>query len=228
VKTLQPAAGVTAGYLAACPAFAELTGDERLQLAAEAYLQSYDKGERIFTLGEPASQLVCLVQGSARVYRVLPDGREKVIHLVGAPSLIAEAPTLTGGHYPSSADCTTECLIVAIARTALLSAAQRSPDLPWRMMGQLFSRLRELTQSLESHSQQSGAVRVASFLIGLGHGKDAVDLPAAKKDVANYLGLRAESFSRALKALQAAGAIEVTERQIRIVDRERLEGVLAE
>ena len=228
MKTLQPGAGVTAGYLATLPAFAKLTDDDRELLSSEAYLQRFDKGERVFSMGEPASQLVCLVQGSARVYRLRPDGKEKVIHLVSAPALMGEAPTLTGGIYPSSADCTTECLLVSIPRKVLLDTAVRLPDLPWRMMAQLFSRLRELTSSLEAHSQQSGAVRVASFLIGLGHGKEAVDLPAAKKDVANYLGLRAESFSRALKALQAARAIEVTDRQIRIVDRERLEAVLAD
>jgi CRP-like cAMP-binding protein len=228
VKTLKPSMGVAAGYLASLPAFAKLTEDERKLLGSESYLQSYDKGEHLFHMNEPARQLVCLVQGSVRVYRVFPDGKEKVIHLVRAPALIAEAPTFTGGAYPSSADCTTDCVVVAIPREALLGAATRLPELPWRMMAELFSRLREVTHSLEAHSQQSGVVRVASFLIGLGHGKSAVDLPAAKKDVANYLGLRAESFSRALKVLQKTGAIEVTERQIRIVDRDQLEQVLVE
>ena len=228
MKTLQPGPGVMSGYLASLSAFAKLTGAERELLAAGAYLQSYDKGELIFSLGEPARQLVCLVQGSVRVYRVKADGKEKVIHLMRGPALIAQAPTLIGGTYPAGAECTTDCLVVAIPRQSLLDAAAGQPDLPWHMMAGLFERLQELTRSLEAHSQQSGAVRVASFLIGLGHDRDAVDLPAAKKDVANYLGLRAESLSRALKALQAAGAIEVTERQIRIVDRGCLEGVLAE
>jgi len=228
VKTLQSCLAVTARYLATLPTFAKLTEDDRKLLASESYLRSYDKGECLFQMDEPASHLVCLVRGSVRVYRVLPDGKEKVIHLVRAPALIAEAPTFLGGAYPSSAACTTDCLVVAIPRKALLGAATRLPELPWRMMAELFSRLRELTRSLEAHSQQSGVVRVASFLIGLGHGKSAVDLPAAKKDVANYLGLRAESFSRALSALQKTGAIEVTDRQILIVDRDQLEQVLVE
>ncbi len=228
MKTLQPGSGVTAGYLASLPAFDKLSDDEREQLSSEGYLQSYAKGEPLFGMGEPADSLVCLIQGSARVYRVSADGKEKVIHLFQGPSLIAQAPTLIGGTYPAAADCTTECLVVAIPRQALLDAGSRLPNLPWHMMAGLFERLQELTRSLAAHSQQSGAVRVASFLIGMGHGRDAVDLPGAKKDVANYLGLRAESFSRALKALQATGAIEITDRQIRIVDRERLETVLAE
>lgn len=228
MKILQASDEVRCRYLATVPLFQPLTDSERLQFAAQSRLRSYDRSEVLFRTGEPATELWCLVRGSVRIFRLTPEGKEKVIHLVDAPALIAEAPTLTGVSYPSDAECTSECLIVTIARRALLEVAQRSPELPWRLLAELFGRLRELTASLTTHGQLSSQTRVSSYLLGLAQQGDVVQLPAAKKDVASYLGLRAESFSRALAALQRQGAIAVSERRIAILDRALLEQTLAD
>ncbi len=228
MRTLQPPDEVIARYLKPLPLFEGFGGAELLRLASQTFLRTYDKGDWLFFAETPADELLCLLRGSVRICRPLPDGREKVLHLLSGPCLLAEAPTLLGESFPAGAQAGDECLVAAVPRSALLRAAETQPNLPWRIIAALFRRLQELTQSLAGHAQKSASTRVASYLLGLAAGSPDLALPAAKKDVANYLGLRAESFSRALATLQKSGAIEVADEQIRITDLAALEAELAE
>lgn len=229
MKTLQPKPGVLANHLAVLPVFSVLGQGDRELLAGQALLRLYDRGESLFERGQPADRLFCVVHGAIRVVRRGPGGREKVIHLLEGPALVAEVPVLMGIDYPASADCAEPCTVLVLPRSAMLDSFRRDQDLALKLLGAAMSRMHELTASLTAHGQRSGAVRAASYLLGLSHSQgDELSLPAAKKDVACFLGLQPESFSRALGSLKKDGLIEVDEQRVRILDRAALERMLAE
>jgi CRP-like cAMP-binding protein len=229
MKTLQPKAGVVEGHLALLPVFSALDVASLRQLARSAVLRLYDRGETLFEGGQPATQLFCVVHGAIRVLRRGPGGREKVIHLLDAPALVAEVPVLMGIDYPASADCAEPSTVLILPRSTLQAAFDQDQDLALKLLGAAMARLHELTASLAAHGQKSGAVRVASYLLGLSHSQgDEITLPAAKKDVASFLGLQPESFSRALSSLKKGGSIQVDEQVVRILQRAELERLLAE
>ena len=167
------------------------------------------------------------MRGTVRIHRPGPGGSQKVLHFVEAPRLIAEVPTMMGKEFPATGECSDECTVLVLPRRSLVELAVRDPEVPLRILGAAYVRLRKLTRLLADHGQRSAVVRVASFLIGRGQHRD-IALPAAKKDVANYLGLKPETFSRALATLREHGAIEVDEMTIRVLDRTLLEAVLDE
>ena len=226
MKTLQPNPGVIARHLAALPVFKGLDPGQLDGIAAGSRLCMADKEERLFWTDAPAEILFGVVQGAVRVFRWDADGREKVIHLLKAPALVAEVPVLMGGAFPSDAVCSEDSQLVVIPRRALIEAIRSDPELPMHMLGAAFGRMRELTRSLVTHGQKNAVTRVAAYLLGLSHGSDEVQLPSAKKDVANYLGLQPESFSRALATLKRRGAITVLDRTVQIEDRAGLESFL--
>jgi CRP-like cAMP-binding protein len=229
VKTLQPKPGVLAAHLASLPVFSVLGPADREVLAEEAQLRLYDRGESLFERGQPADRLFCVVHGAIRVWRPGPAGREKVIHLIEGPGLVAEVPVLMGIDYPASADCAEPCTMLVLPRSALLQGFRRDQDLAMRLLGAAMARMHELTASLAAHGQKSGQVRVASYLLGLADSQGAeLTLPAAKKDVASFLGLQPESFSRALAGLRKDGLIEVEDQVVHILARSALERLLSE
>ncbi len=229
MKTLRPKPGVIASHLARLPVFGGLAAPHRADLAAQSFLRLYDRGEPLFQRGARADALYCVVDGAVRVYRSGPDGREKVIHLLQAPALVAEVPVLTGARFPASAACTDPSTVLFLPRHALLELFGRDQELALRLLGAAMIRLQELTRSLVAHSQKSSAARVASYLLGLVHTQGAVvELPAAKKDVACYLGLQPESFSRALASLRKRGAIAVEDQRVRVLDLGALESLLSD
>ncbi len=229
MKTLQPKPGVVANHLASLPVFSVLGPEDREILAQQALLRLYDRAEALFEGGQRADRLFCVVHGAIRVLRRGPGGREKVIHLLEGPALVAEVPVLMGIDYPASADCAEPSTVLVLPRSALIDGFRRDQDLAMRLLGAAMSRMHELTASLAAHGQKSGVLRVASYLLGLAHTQGAsLSLPAAKKDVACFLGLQPESFSRALASLRKDGLIEVDDQLVRILDRGGLERLLAE
>jgi len=228
MKTLRPQRAALLQYLRSLPLFSQLDPAQLDRLAAHAQLRSYARGERVFDAGSQPLHLLGLVRGALRVQRCLPDGREKVVHLLAAPTLVGEAPTLLGEPLPADGVCTEECLVVAVQRSLLLDVAKQDPEIPWRVVGGLLQRLRQLTGALATHARRSATSRVASYLLGCAQTSTHVALPAAKKDVANYLGLRPESFSRALRGLQQRGALQVEGDSVRVLDRHALERALDE
>ncbi len=229
MKTLQPRPGVITRHLSRLPVFEGLSAQHLDELAGQAMLRLYERGDYLFHQGRPADAMNCLVNGAVRVYRRVPDGREKVIHLLQAPSMVAEVAVLTGKRFPASAACSEHCTVVVIPRRALVALFKTDQELAMRMLGAAMARLRELTNSLAAHGQKSSVTRVASYLLGLAHTQgDSVVLPAAKKDVACFLGLQPESFSRALASLRKKGVITVEKHCIELVDRDSMESLLAD
>lgn len=229
MKSLQPRPGVTAAHLSRQPVFSALGLQDRETLADEASLRLYDRGEVLFEEGQPADRLFCVVHGAVRVARRGPGGRAKVIHLLEAPALVAEVPVLMGIDFPASTECVEPCTVLVLPRAALLAGFRRNEELAPRLLAAAMTRLHELTRSLAAHGEKSGAARLASYLLGLGDAQGArVTLPAAKKDVACYLGLQPESFSRALAVLKQEGLVEEEGERIALLDRGGLERLLAE
>ncbi len=229
MKTLHPKPGVKASHLARLPVFSVLDAADREGLARQARLCLYDRGETLFERGQPATTLYCVVAGAVRVQRASPGGKVKVLHLLTAPAMVAEVPVLMGIRYPATAECAEPCTVLELPRRELQVLFHREQDLALRMLGAAMTRLHELTTSLASHGQKSSVARVAVYLLGLAHSQgDAVTLPAAKKDVASYLGLQPESFSRALASLKKQELIAVEDQVVNLLDRPALERMLAD
>lgn len=218
MKTLQAREGVLARHLRRLPLFAELDAADLKELVCCSMLRLHDRDERLFEQGSAPCELLALVDGTVRVVLSVSGG-EKVIHLASAPCLLAEVPVLMGRPFPASAVCNEPCTLMAIPRQDLRDLARRDVDLLLRLLGASLERLRELTSSLASHGQRGALSRVASYLLGLAGSGALVELPAAKKDVASYLGLTPEAFSRALAVLRSEGAIEVEGQRLRVLDR---------
>ena len=223
MKTLRPRQGVLARHIGSLPMFSGLSEADRETLADQASLRSYDRGEALFEMGDATLCLFGVVEGSVRLVRPDPGGREKVLHLAAAPNTVAELPVMMKRPFPATALCNDACTVVVVARAGLLDLAEHDNDFLMRLLGTAMARLQHLTAALARHGHKSAVVRVAAYLRGMSEGCACIELPAAKKDVANYLGLQPESFSRALASLREAGAIEVEEHLVRIVDRGALE-----
>jgi CRP/FNR family transcriptional regulator len=219
VKTLHPRDGVIARHLRRVDLFGGLDEATLSGLASGALLRLHDREERLFERGSSPFELLILVDGAARVCLPGPGGGEKVIHLAEAPCLIAEVPVLMGAPYPASAVCNTPCTVLALPRATLRELAARNPEIPLRLLGAAMERMRELTRSLAEHSRRSARGRVASYLLGFLGDLNEAELRAAKKDVASFLGLTPEAFSRALSTLRAEGILEVEGQVVRLLDR---------
>ncbi|MEZ5364921.1 MAG: cyclic nucleotide-binding domain-containing protein [Bryobacterales bacterium] len=86
--------------------FSALSEEEIREVAAHALPRSYAPGQVIFLEDEPCEGMFVVAEGSVRIFKTAPSGREMLLTMENAPASIAEIPVFDGGPYPASAAVT--------------------------------------------------------------------------------------------------------------------------
>ncbi|MGB3864323.1 MAG: Crp/Fnr family transcriptional regulator [Xanthobacteraceae bacterium] len=189
-------------------------------------VRNYARGELLFQQGDPATCCYLVLDGWVKLYRQTADGDEVVVSLFTAGESFAEAMMFRGSRYPATAEAVTSVRLLHIDGQLLRDAILRDPQLSFDMLAASSLHLRRLVEQVEQLKAQSAPKRIASFLMSLTvarRGPARIELPYEKLLIANRLGMKPESFSRALRQLRGVGVF-VEREFVRIDDVGRLSG----
>jgi CRP-like cAMP-binding protein len=207
-------------------------GDRALEAAARrTVVRRVKAGTILFRRGEPCEGLYVVLEGSVRVYRASPDGREQVLHLHGEGQPLAEVPLMDGGPYPASARAEEDSRVLFLPRGDFEWLYQNSPEIADSVIRELGRRLRRMVRLVEKISLRDVPARVAMTLLEYaelnGPVRDGTQLllPRTQDELAAELATTRESVARALSSFRKAGAIESRGRRIRILDAALLESI---
>lgn len=209
-----------------CPLFVQIDPAGFAQLVAIARIAKFRKGQVIFRQGDPCPGVYVVGQGSVRVYKVGPGGKEHVLHLATVGQSFAEVAALGNFPMPAAAEAvsaTTCALLPAERFRALLEADHR---LCLGLLAGMAQWVRQLVGLLEDIVMRDAAGRLARYLLDLPHEpSDHVRLPGLKRHVASHLNLTSETFSRTLRRLEEAGLVRQHGEGFELCDRQQLERV---
>jgi len=93
----------TTSLLGRVPVFQGLPLKQLEILAVIAEPITYQANQQIITEGRPADGFFLIVAGQVKVFKLSLDGKEQVLHFVGAGEIFAEVPVFSGGTYPANA-----------------------------------------------------------------------------------------------------------------------------
>lgn len=74
--------------------FEPLNDEQMDELMNASQLLNLDKGDNLFLQGEPAHSFYFVISGAIKIYRLTPDGQEKVFEVIGNRQTFAEAMML--------------------------------------------------------------------------------------------------------------------------------------
>lgn len=180
---------------------------------AAARVRPFGRGATIFLQGEPASAIYIVAEGWVKLYRIAPNGTEAVVGVFTRGHSFGEAVAFRHDTYPVAAEAVTDCSLIRIEADAFLRLIRESPEVAIAILSATFAHLHNLVAQVEALKAQTGAQRVAEFLLELArcdHGACEVTLPYDKILIAGRLGMKPESLSRAFARLREQG---VTVRQ---------------
>ncbi|WP_434516987.1 Crp/Fnr family transcriptional regulator [Dechloromonas sp. ARDL1] len=168
----------------------------------------------VFHAGNPAQGLYLLIDGLVKVFKVSRAGNEKILHVAVRGDFLAEVPVLLQQGYDTTAQAASDAVLFHIPEQAVFVLLVESPLLSRRLLGGMARKVHGLIQDIESNFK-AGHERVADFL--LSHVTEAsprqaslsVVLPITKTDLASWLGLTPQHFSRILQDMRRKGLIEV-------------------
>ncbi|HEU4352057.1 MAG TPA: Crp/Fnr family transcriptional regulator [Burkholderiales bacterium] len=199
-------------------------------LIKQCWVISAPRGTIIVERGARLPGVFGLAYGAVKLSLRGQDGEERVLHLVPAGQTFGEATSLLGRPSHSGAIALVDSKLVVIPVAAIFALMDRDARFGRAVALLLAEHALELLAEVES-AMQRGAQRLASYLGALanspegnsdGNGGTVVRLPVSKTLVAARLGVKKETLSRLLRQFAAGGVIEVSRREISILDREAL------
>ncbi len=207
------------------PLFANLTEAEMRALRARVNSRQVQKGELLFSEGDPCTGLFLVARGRVRIFKLSSTGREQVLAVEGPGSSFAELPVFDGGSYPASATALEDSEVLFISRKDFQSFCREHPEVALKVIAVVGSRLRRLVGIIEDLSFTTVRQRIIAAILRMAHehgvpGKEGIQLELTKshQDWAAELGTVRELVSRNLSRLQAEGFLEVEGRKIIVKD----------
>lgn len=191
----------------------------------------WESGENICDLDDPANDWFCVLSGVAHEYVVRPDGRRHIVDLL-LPGDFFGFTTQDRRRFAVQAllDGT---LVARFSRARAEAIADADRAIARVLREHMFETIERLREQLLVVGRTSAVEKVGSFLLRmserlpyarLANGDDGIALPITRYDIADQLGLSAETVSRAISTLKSDGSIALGgPRMVSIVDRRGLE-----
>lgn len=168
---------------------------------------SYPANETIFRQGEPAEYFYAVKSGCVRTFSNHNGGRRIQAFYFPNEYFGLEA----GEDHSVTAETVTASNIGLVKRAALVSRAARDTVAANLLLHVTTMELQH-AQNLNVLLLKSAHERLVDFLRGIQRrcqGKDEIDLPMPRSDIADYLGLTIETVSRALTRLKNTSTISM-------------------
>ncbi len=207
--------------------FCALTEAQQARLLATAAARRLAAGEPLFSHGDAAGQFFLLRSGCVKLYRLSPEGDEKVMRLIRPAQTFAESILfMDAPRYPVSGEAVEAAELVAFDRETFLGILQESFATCRAVMAQMTRRIQAHWDEIETLALQNSRYRVVHYLLGLvpsdAGGRFTVTLPTRKVVIAAHVAVTPETLSRTLRSLTDEGLIEVAGDEVTVTDVDRL------
>jgi CRP-like cAMP-binding protein len=180
------------------------------------------RGTTVLAQGARLPGILALAYGSVKLVLRRADRAERVLRIIGALQTFGDSSALLGRGSPYDAVALNESKLVVIPTSSLFALLERDPRFARRLVLALAERKVELYGEMQSATLLSSTQRLASYLKELAGAERTVSLPFSKTLVASRLGIKKETLSRLLRDLVDQRVIDVTRRDIAILEPARL------
>jgi CRP/FNR family transcriptional regulator len=201
------------------------------RLATSAVVTEVAAGQCFIDEGDPANSFFVVTAGTAKLFKLLPDGRRQIIRFVGPGQFLGLAVSDT---YAFSAEAIEPVLrYCRFQRAKLRMLLDDFPLMEKRLLEIASDELAAAQEQMLLLGRKTARERLASFLLaqsrqGLpcGHSRQRFKLAITHRDIADYLGLTIETISRTFTRLSAEGLIDiVSHSDLAVRDPVALEGL---
>ncbi|MDO4643972.1 MAG: Crp/Fnr family transcriptional regulator [Cardiobacteriaceae bacterium] len=186
---------------------APLSQADRQKLIHHKHRRHYHAGSLVFTRNQMATDFFLVISGTIRLYFSSPDGKEKTIKLFSCGQSFGEALMfMQRDTYPANAIATEDSELLIINNHEFREILLNNTELCFAIMGTLSEYVQILSSQIEMLSVFDARARLLHYIRThiSGEHKDGKQYPLTinKKDLAEYLAIRAETLSRLLKQLE--------------------------
>lgn len=186
-----------------------------------------DAGDTLLSEGDKATHFLNIVDGTVKVYKLLPDGRRQITGFLYPGDLLGLAFNDT---YTSTVEALTPVKYCLFPRRPFERVVDEFRPMEKQMLARASNELVAAQEQMVMLGRKTAQEKIASFLMALldrarrsNKRSDSVTLTMTRADIADYLGLTTETVSRGFTRLKTEGWIELCAGgKVRICDAEGL------
>ncbi|WP_291423672.1 Crp/Fnr family transcriptional regulator [Deinococcus sp.] len=194
--------------------FADLELAELERVAATTPYRSYQSGEVIYRMDDPADALYFVRSGLVKISKLFPNGKEAILGVVGQHDTFGELLLQPEERRPTQAEALERTMLIVLPRQELQKLLETKPDLAMKLIRLMATRLFEAQAWTATVSAYSASERVASLLyrlareFGRPHSQGTeLNLKLNQEDIARMVGATRETVSHSLNKLKHDGVI---------------------
>jgi len=196
-------------------------------VARQSWALPVPRGAVIARRGSQLEGAFALAYGFVELALRNGDGIERGLRFVAPGQTFGEATALLGRVSKYDAIALAESKLVVIPPAALFGLMDRDARFARTLLMTLAQRELDLVAEIESATLRPAEQRLACYLQSLTDAPDpaaacTVRLPVSKTAIASRLDMKKETLSRLLRSLAQRGLIAVRQREVTLLDRERL------
>lgn len=176
---------------------------------------------------EEASFFYIVLSGWLKLLHVTGDGEEIILAMLSTHNITGESALFEQGNFASTAKIVEDAQILSIPISLLKEQMRISNQLALNMLTSMIQYQRRHEMQIEQFLLYSAPQRVGCFILGLcpvQEQKDGVEieLPYDKTLIANTLGMKGPTFSRALNILRDETGTRISGSRVTVDSIKRL------
>jgi len=220
-------------YLAGHRLFGVLPREALLQIADQARHRAYPRGHHVYVEGEPTTHVYIVRSGLVAMSEVDDRGVPRVVITYSTDDVSGSLCSTLGKIHQCTATALVDSEVLHLPQRLFDALYEKYPKLGRRVLEEVDHIVRRSRRTIMRLTLTPVTARVASFLMSIPEpGRDGargarVELALSHQDIGLLLGTSRESVTRVLDRLAAERIIAVSRRCIDILDRERLERLIA-
>lgn len=207
--------------------FAALTGAQAQVLDRVKLRRRLAPGEALFHQGEPYGALYCIADGLIG-RRILHETGVSLLASVARPGdVLGACGLLAGGPHATTAEALTPATVCVVPGSDAARLAEAEPALRRLLIARCVSALGAAERQVLEAATLPAFARLCGLLLEFlpahaeGEGVEA-ELPVARGDLADMLGVKPESLSRLLRRAAEEGVVLVEGRRMTVPSLARL------
>jgi len=207
-----------------------LSPDDRARLAEVSVIRSYEKGEALFSEGDPSDSLYTVLSGRVKVVKSVASGKEVILEIFGVGDPVGTVVAYEGRPYPATAIALEKSSCLLVRRGPFFGLLERHPTLVRGFLLGMAQRIVELTRRIPEVAGGRVETRFAHLFLKLGDkmgrpGPSGTYIPMAlsRQDLADLTGTTIETCIRIMSRWGKEGIVRTEKDGFVLVNRAALD-----
>lgn len=214
------------------PLFQNITPGARAKLIAYGFVKKYPKGSLVFLERDTVNRIFFVAEGFVALSKTNNNHDKKVVFVYG-PGVLLNEVILENPVSSISCETLSDATLLSFSRSQLAEIMQEDSCFAANVFRSLATKVRRLYHQLGNTSNMMHLNRqLAAKLWKLGKdfgteqdGKVLLDISLSITFLADMLGSKRESVSRAVKKLTEAGLIKLEKNRVYLLDLDQLQAL---